>query len=770
MTAETHEHAHSSFRAAIRERLISIRTMNRPLRLVTGLAFAWIIAAALLIVLRDHGPQAARVPVYVVDNQLVNMGMPVLVASIVLLSMGWAYLLTGAVHAHWAPRIAGLGLFTWAMWNEGLVPSGGWPQGAAWALLGGIWLVAGVAHLYDVRSRRRGEGHRSHMTRLVLVTFVTIFLLVGGLYAVTWVSLRDASQLLFTEIFTSQLTTISVVLIPLLFIAGVDFADFAELTSDFVTRTVARARARAAWLLLGLVAAGAAATLGWQVWSFRRHLDELGQELATAVAALALVLLVVWAVRLGRGGRRFAQHVPYAAFAVLGILSFTITWLYLYLPASAATQKSAQDLSRVDAKLSPYNHDGDPRFSLEHPQFWETKVAADNPDAATIVTFDGFQSGDPVYMEVVSAAPGQFKSSTDMLSTLLISQSSATGGLSGLTPYLAGAAQDHGFERFDVRTVANTPGKVVMHGTLWARRDGDGRTWVLFGFTPEGYYSFNEPGFAAIADSWQPSLRAGPAGTSSGDNSAVDRALAVDLGVTVVIAVGLGLWSRRRQGPRSKGRVATAALYAGIVAVLIVAAVPGSLLRLATGSTHGFIGLHIEGIQAFAGLLALAWCAWIVARRRVAERTRPLLAVGTLLLGLQIVAWIYGLFTGASDASGRFSIAEAVILVLAFMWDIAFSGETITNGGNRWLPRHARVSLYFGYVILVVANILYFSSLQFPSGAQVEAQFEDNSWVQSGMVSLGVPLLLALFAVKIAGWWRERDAVAAPPQAAEAAA
>jgi len=769
VTPEAHDHAHSSLRTALRERLISIRTMNRPLRLVTGLAIAWIVAAALLIGLRDHGPQAARVSVYVVDNQLVTMGMPVLVASIALLSLGWAYLLTGVVHAHWALRAAGLGLFTWAMWHEGLVPDGGWAQGAAWALLGGIWVVAVAAHLYDVRARRRGLVERTHLTRLVLVTFVSIFALVGGLYGVTWLSLRSASQILFTEIFTTQLTTVSVILIPLLFVAGVDFADFGELTSDFVARTAARARSGAAWLLLGLVAAGAAATVAWQVWTFRHHLDELGQELATAVAALVLVALVVWAVRLGRGGTRFAPHVPYAAFAVLAILSFTITYLYLFLPANAASAKNTQDLSRVDANLSPYNHDGDPTFSVEHPQFWETRVLADDPAAVTIVSFDGLQSGDAALMDLVSAAPGQYKSTTDALSAFLISLTGPTGGLKGLTPYLAGARQDGGWEEFDVRTVAASANQVTMHGTLWTREQ-DGRIWVLFGFAPERLFAFNQPGFAAIADSWQPKVRAEAAPAASSDTSDSDRALAVDVGVTTLIAVALAVWARLRRRPQGKGGLSTAALYAGFVAVFMLAAVPGVLLRLATGSSHGFIGLHIEGIQAFAGVASLVWVGVMVARRRVAGGTRPLLAMGTLLLGLQIVAWIYGLFAASIDASGRFSIAAAVILVLALMWDIAFSGESITNGGNRWLPRHARVSMYFGYVMLVVANVLYFSSLQFPGGSQVEAQFESDTWVQSGMISLGVPLLLALFAVKIAGWWRERDAVAAPPHTAEAAA
>lgn len=767
MTEEAHEHAHSSFRAALHERVISIRTMNRPLRLVTGLAIAWIVAAALLIGLRDHGPQAARVSVYVVDNQLVTIGLPVLVASIVLLSLGWAYLITGAVHAHWALRAAGLGLFTWAMWREGLVPDGGWAQIAAWGLLGGIWVVAAAAHLYDIRARRRGLLDRTHLTRLVLVTFVSIFCLVGALYGVSWLSLRSASPILFTEIFTTQLTTVSVILIPLLFIAGVDFADFAELTSDFVARTAARARAGAAWLLLALVAAGAAATVAWQVWTFRHHLDELGQELATGLVALLLVLLVAWVVRLGRG-RRFSHHVPYAAFAVLGILSFTITYLYLLLPASAASAKSQQDLSRIDVTLSPYNHPGQPQFSVEHPQFWETKVPADDPNALTVVSFDGLQSGDPAFVEVVTGPPSQFKTTTDALTTVLLSFSGPNGALNGLTPYLSGARQDRGWEEFDVRTVPNGS-KVVMHGTLWARQQ-DGRTWVIFGFSPDRFFAFNQPGFAAVADSWQPTVRAEAAPASSGDTSASDRALGVELGVTVLIAIALTVWSRLRRRPHGKGEIATAALYAGFVAVFMLAAVPGILLRLATGSTHGLVGLHVEGIQAFVGIASLVWVAAVVARRRAGAATRPLLALGTLLLGLQIVAWIYQLFSASMDASGRFSIAAAVILVVALMWDIAFSGESITNGGNGWLPRHARVSMYFGYVMLVVANILYFSSLQFPGGAEVEAQFESDTWVQSGMISLGVPLLLALFAVKIAGWWRERGALASPPQSAEAAA
>ena len=768
-----HEQQHSSFRHAIRERLISIRTMNRPLRLVTGLAIAWILAAALLIGLRDHGPQGPSVSVYIVDSQLVRMSMPVLVASVVMLSIGWAYLLTGAIHAHWLIRVAGLGLFTWAMWHEQLVPSdSGWAA-ASWALLGGIWLVALAAELYDARSRRRGMPHRSHRVRLVLVTFGIIMGLVGGLYAVAWLAVRDSSPLLFTEIFTSQLTTVSVVLIPIFLIAGVDFADFGELTSDFVARTLAQARARIAWLLLGAVALGAAATVAWQAWSFRSHLDPLGQELGFGVAAALMIALVIRLVRLGRGGRRFSAHVPYAAFAILGVLSFTVTYLYLYLPASAAAGRtSTQDLSRVDFRLNAYNHEGDPEFSVEHPQFWESKVVAEEPGGITIVSFDGATSGDPAFLDVVTAPSSQFKDTTAALDFVMLVFSGPTAPLHGQTPYLAGATEEKGWEVFDVRTVVKESGVKPVRAKLWARME-DGRAWVLFGFTNDRFWTYNEPGFNAIAESWQPKLRTeAPAGGENGGAAQqsgatdVDRALGVELGVVMLVAVALLVWQRPRQGPRSQGRVATSALYAGIVAVLIFLAVPGPLLRIATGSAHGLVGLHIEGIQALTGLAVLGWIASLLIRGRVGENPRPLLAAGTLLLGLQIVAWIYGLFAASTDASGRFSIAQAVILVLALMWDIAFSGETITNGGNRWVPRHARVSLYFGYVMLVVANILYFSSLRFPSGGQVEAQFESDSWVQSGMIELGIPLLLTMFLVKLGGWWPAQRA--AP--AAEAAA
>jgi hypothetical protein len=771
VSTEPHAHAHSSFRAAVSERLISIRTMNRPLRLVTGLAIAWIIAAALLIALRDHGPQGPSISVYVVDNQLVRMSLPVLVASIVLLSIGWAYLLTGAVHAHWALRVGGLGLFTWAMWHESLVPGdSGWAA-VSWALLGGIWLVAGLAHLYDLRARRRGEEHRTHLTRLVLVTFGSILALVGGLYAVAWLSVRGSAPLLFTEIFTTQLTTVSVVLIPILLVAGVDFADFGELTSDFVSRTVARARRNAGWLLGAAVALGAAATVAWQVWTFRSDLRDLGQEVATACVALVLMALVMWAVRLRRSGRRFSEHVPYAAFAVLGVLSFTITYLYLYLPASAAAgSRSTQDLSRLDARLSPYNHETDPEFSVEHPQFWETKVASEQPDGLTVVIVDGVNSGDPAFLEVITAPQSQYKDTTAAVTSVLIGLSSPKGPFSGQTAYLAGSSQAKGWEVFDVRTVVRDSGVRQLRGKLWTRMD-DGRAWVLFGFTFDKFWAYNEVGFDAVAESWQPKVRVeAPAATTKSDGARdSDRALAVELGAVALIALGLVVWARRRQGPRSQGKVATAALYAGMVAVLLVAAVPGPLLRVATGSSHGLVGLHIEGIQLFAGAAVLVWMAVLLARGRVGQSARPLVAAGTLLLGLQIVAWIYGLFTASADASGRFSIAEAVILVLALMWDIAFSGETITNGGNRWIPRHARVSLYFGYVMLVVADILYFSSLRFPGGAQVEAQFESDTWVQSGMIELGVPLLLTLFIVKMSRLWRERSAAMATPDAEAAA-
>ena len=58
----------------------------------------------------------------------------------------------------------------------------------------------------------------------------------------------------------------------------------------------------------------------------------------------------------------------------------------------------------------------------------------------------------------------------------------------------------------------------------------------------------------------------------------------------------------------------------------------------------------------------------------------------------------------------RFTLAQALIILLALLWDLATSGESVTNGHGRTFPRSARVLMYCGYVVLIATVVLFLAS------------------------------------------------------------
>jgi uncharacterized membrane protein YcjF (UPF0283 family) len=126
----------------------------------------------------------------------------------------------------------------------------------------------------------------------------------------------------------------------------------------------------------------------------------------------------------------------------------------------------------------------------------------------------------------------------------------------------------------------------------------------------------------------------------------------------------------------------------------------------------------------------------------------------TLIVGLQVVAWIYDLYSQSSQL--RFTVAQAAVLLLALTWEIGMSGKITSQSGGVWFPRHSRVLLYFGYIMLTAAAVLFFSSLRVQStGSSVEPLFESESWPRSGLIMLGAPVLFTVFMLRLAAYVRQ---------------
>ena len=64
------------------------------------------------------------------------------------------------------------------------------------------------------------------------------------------------------------------------------------------------------------------------------------------------------------------------------------------------------------------------------------------------------------------------------------------------------------------------------------------------------------------------------------------------------------------------------------------------------------------------------------------------------------------------------------------------SGEAITNRHDRGFPRHARILVYFGYIVGVAAALAFFSSIR-TAGGVAEPLFERENFSDTGLLFLG---------------------------------
>jgi hypothetical protein len=220
----------------------------------------------------------------------------------------------------------------------------------------------------------------------------------------------------------------------------------------------------------------------------------------------------------------------------------------------------------------------------------------------------------------------------------------------------------------------------------------------------------------------------------------------VVLALAVALAVAGGRWG------------APAIYLAGVALVFLLSALDG-VVRTLAHLDHAYFPLPPlgeGGVQVVVALGALGLVGYLALRRRLGPASAgPLrLALG-LLIGLQVLALIFGVFDVAIEQSGHFSVAQALLLLCALLWDVAMSGALITNLHGRHFPRHTRVLLYLGYVMLVATAMLYYTTQHVAgTGESTESLFESERYPQLGVLLLGIPLLGTLFVVNLGAWFR----------------
>ena len=715
---EEDEEAHETLLGAFRQRALALLRAERALRLYTGIAIAELLVCTILVLAGDL--PLPRMGITSGGNSLDTIPIPILVLSLALQAIAWAMFLTGLLDTRWPILIAGLGLFYFAF-GQFVEPMVIFPI-YLYVLL--LLLFAVLAVIAVGRWRRR---RRAGMPGFGL--FLANAFLVAAIYGVSWLeSAQGGSSVLFGLTLSVQLGFLSFLIIAVLFLAGTDFAEWGEVAGERLGALAQRLERLGAWVVAAVVVAVSVAILADTI---RQYQSGMVQQLVMALLALALVGVVVLAARALR--HRRPVRMPVVALAVAAGLDL-VFFVIAVLGAGAVSTTPAASINGIS--FATYQYEKEPKFSIERPSLWEVQAFDSGPG---LVYFSGLHAAnqgmfyvislpatdagdDPMATWVKFCCPGQ-----NVVSSNPRPHGSWTEA--DFTDHLAGGD---------------------LAGTTWTRTVG-GRVWLLYGISNPSIITLNTPVFRHMVDTWHEGIAPTAVTDAAANEVGQNRTLAINAGLWLLVAIGSGLFllMRRRASPG----LATAAIFLMLVGGLYTLQSFGQVLaafglRLQIGPVH-VQGLRIQGEQAAVAIITLAAVLWFAARRRLPAGMPVLLAFVGLSIGLQVLSWMFWVFD-QKQSGGSLTAIGLALVTLALLWDIVMSGGAMAQGHGRWFPRHSRVLIYFGFDVLVAATVLYFESLRNQSTGQADGlALNTDFWPQTGLIILGVPMLLALFILKL---------------------
>jgi hypothetical protein len=733
---------------ALRERSITLRTMDPLLRWATGLTGAGIVLAAILLLVRELPLGSVAIGSF--DNEQVTLSEPLFVGSIGLLAVGCGFLVAGALFARAVfAVITVLLVVLFVGWQTGVLGIAGLsallPDWALWttrALLLGVVAVAVVTLV-----ARRGLPAGDPRDR-VLRTSVTV--IVPTLFISYFIVLSIASPVLngltlFPMSVGILMQAVSFFATPMLMITAIDFGQWGELAGERLAAIRLPRRAAAGARRHTEIAAAAlcvvAVIVGMMIGT-GTVIDRFGY-LLQSVVLLAVVLAVLLSLgrllRIPGSGRRVAP-----GFASLFVVCAVLTWI-----VTGATGLVA-GVFQSATELPPVSEHGD-----------YTSTA----NVRTITGVSGASALVPVGWGVTADSAGTI----DVLRTVL---SDTTRG----TLLITRAAGDATIDGMLQATQSSAVGSAVADGawqlqSITAHDGSAGRIWlgsasdprsaglvvVATAAGPDPDAAFRQ--FEAVVRTTRPSGIApvtlpeiltenGNAHPPAAEAPDPDLVPAVGAGFTALVgafAILLLLAVRRRRPSWRPGL-----LYAGVVGAIAVAAASDSIGRELFGQSSWWPILTIGGVVAATGVLggaALLVGRWTRARW-AARLPIPLLGLVGAVILLGVLNRLYSVALDAATAP----VWAAVLILVAVGWDLAMSGESMTNRSTPAFPRSTRVVAFCGYLLVLVSAIVFFAGqLSAATGGPVaDSYFEPESVTQAALFRIALPVFILIFLLRVA--------------------
>ena len=136
------------------------------------------------------------------------------------------------------------------------------------------------------------------------------------------------------------------------------------------------------------------------------------------------------------------------------------------------------------------------------------------------------------------------------------------------------------------------------------------------------------------------------------------------------------------------------------------------------------------------------------------ERPNVGRALVDLNLSLIMIALLFLAFRAMSLLGNEYNTVKAAVALLTIAWDLCISGGAITNHSSVKFPREARLLMHLGFAqIVAVAVFVWFP---WKTGERSVLGFDAEMLVATGLVNTGVPLVLAVAALRAVPRWKPR--------------